>query len=616
MKKKTEDPSQSETENKDQTQTGETTNTDQTETSETTPNEETNNENPNTNENTVVEKASNDLLLVNNTTNEAPLLLTNNDEGTEVADVTYVAKIGDTEYETLEKAIEAANDGDTINLYEGTFTTYNKVKTTKSLTFVGAGSDKTTWEIGYGNPINTGEDGDYTFDGAPNITFKNLTLQCSAEEKYRGFVRIQNVVLENCIFKGFALYWGTNSTTFNNVTFKDTGKYHLWVYTGNTFNFTGCTFENTSGNFIKVYSEAGNATAKVVNINNCIFNSSKVDKAAVNINDATLQSGTYSINFTGSNKFKGVSTTKPGNNQYFSYSNDGENGYKSNVTIDGKLVWENGAATSNPIPTDSGNPTASLPDDQQKIEYNPNTEEDKQIKFEDENFAPSSDTSLDLNLNVDIKGSIDEENNQTVGNVEESVKETTETAIKEKLEEGIPSVSGTTVSSDTHEVSSYTYLDITLNASYTKDGQTESSNITELPKSQARTIEVLLDDSTFYSVSNSDLVKVLRIHNTQNDLLDATLNGRKLTFTTNLFSTYVIVSFNTKPEEPKPDPEPSDPEEPSTPDTPSDSGNNKSDSSSSSNTNTYVECDYTKNLIWSDSLGKCVYRVVRTSTHK
>lgn len=50
-----------------------------------------------------------------------------------------VAKIGDTEYDTLEAAITAANNGDTITLGTGNFSTYGKVSTNKSLTFVGQG---------------------------------------------------------------------------------------------------------------------------------------------------------------------------------------------------------------------------------------------------------------------------------------------------------------------------------------------------------------------------------------------------------------------------------------------------------------------------------------------
>lgn len=64
-------------------------------------------------------------------------------------DATYVAWIGKTGYPSLEAAVSAAGDGATITLGEGVYSlgdTKQKV-TTKSLTFVGKGPDKTTWKI-------------------------------------------------------------------------------------------------------------------------------------------------------------------------------------------------------------------------------------------------------------------------------------------------------------------------------------------------------------------------------------------------------------------------------------------------------------------------------------
>ena len=63
------------------------------------------------------------------------------------------AKIGTTEYATLDEALEAAQDGDTIQLGKGTYSG-NMAKPTeqgkgagKSPTFVGAGIGETTWQI-------------------------------------------------------------------------------------------------------------------------------------------------------------------------------------------------------------------------------------------------------------------------------------------------------------------------------------------------------------------------------------------------------------------------------------------------------------------------------------
>lgn len=78
-----------------------------------------------------------------------------------------------TSYSHLEDAVKAAQDTDTIKLGEGNYTLYglsSEGRTKgKDLTFVGKGTDKTTWYIGADvpDPNKTGEyNGDYSFDGA------------------------------------------------------------------------------------------------------------------------------------------------------------------------------------------------------------------------------------------------------------------------------------------------------------------------------------------------------------------------------------------------------------------------------------------------------------------
>lgn len=79
------------------------------------------------------------------------------------------AMIGETQYNTLAEAIAAAQDGETIVLGEGLYTTYKATSPKKSLTFVGQGADKTHWGIGATIPdpayFGTEYNGDYSFDG-------------------------------------------------------------------------------------------------------------------------------------------------------------------------------------------------------------------------------------------------------------------------------------------------------------------------------------------------------------------------------------------------------------------------------------------------------------------
>ena len=121
-------------------------------------------------------------------------------DGTTGTGETYVAwneNQGNKGYTTLEAAVAEAKSGETIILGEGNYTLYgiksDDTTKGKNLTFVGQGPDKTAWNIGdkvpdpskYGTEYN----GDYSFDGAGTVTFKNMTLRSGVVD-YLGFIRI------------------------------------------------------------------------------------------------------------------------------------------------------------------------------------------------------------------------------------------------------------------------------------------------------------------------------------------------------------------------------------------------------------------------------------------
>lgn len=96
------------------------------------------------------------------------------------------AKIGDKVYATLDEALQAAQDNDTIYLGEGTYSSYKSTAVkgkSLTLTFVGAGTDKTIWNMGtsMSGRADGGEDGDYSFDGSEKVTFKDMTLRSSVK---------------------------------------------------------------------------------------------------------------------------------------------------------------------------------------------------------------------------------------------------------------------------------------------------------------------------------------------------------------------------------------------------------------------------------------------------
>lgn len=129
-------------------------------------------------------------------------------------------------YSSLEEAVRAAQSGDTITLGAGNYTLYgiSSADTTKGkdLTFVGQGTDKTAWNIGDEvpdpNKFGTEYNGDYSFDGAGTVTFKNMTLR-SGDANYLGFIRANNTVVDRCVINGKTFYWGYQSAKFIDTTF-------------------------------------------------------------------------------------------------------------------------------------------------------------------------------------------------------------------------------------------------------------------------------------------------------------------------------------------------------------------------------------------------------------
>lgn len=212
-------------------------------------------------------------------------------------------------YTSLEAAVIDADSGDTITLGAGNYTLHNKLKDNqkpkgKDLTFVGQGSDKTTWYIGAKVPdpnlLGTEYNGDYSFDGAGTVTFKNMTLR-SGDKDYLGFIRIDNTVVEDCVINGKTDYWGYTSAEFINTTFNaPDSNYALWTYCSPTMTFKDCTFNaGASGKVINVYTDYSAKKFDItVNFNNCTVNSYSSGKQALNINDSNRDNCKYIINIT------------------------------------------------------------------------------------------------------------------------------------------------------------------------------------------------------------------------------------------------------------------------------------------------------------------------------
>lgn len=253
-------------------------------------------------------------------------------------------------YPSLEAAVIDADSGDTIILGAGNYTLHNKLKDNqkpkgKDLTFVGQGSDKTTWYIGAKVPdpnlLGTEYNGDYSFDGAGTVTFKNMTLR-SGDKDYLGFIRIDNTVVENCVINGKTDYWGYTSAKFIDTTFNaPNGQYALWTYCSPIMTFDNCTF-NASGKVINVYTDYSAEKFDItVNFNNCTVNSSNgfLDKQALIINDKNRGNYKYIINIKDPHVTAARSTTTCSQVFGFKYNTGRTEVYWNNSV---EPVWKDG----------------------------------------------------------------------------------------------------------------------------------------------------------------------------------------------------------------------------------------------------------------------------------
>lgn len=249
-------------------------------------------------------------------------------------------------YETLEAAVRAAEDGDTIILGEGEYELYGNIKESekkllgKKLTFVGQGADKTIWNIRYKYDNPSGEDCDYDLGGAEKITFEKMKLKCGTGN-YHGFARINNTVVEDCVIDGKTFYWGYQSAEFINTTFNaPSGDYAIWTYSSPTMTFDTCTF-NATGKVINVYTDYGAGKRDIkVNFNNCTVNSSTggfFDKQALIINDKNRGDCKYIINIKDPHITAARSTTTCSQVFGFKYNTG-----RTEVYWNGEPVWKEG----------------------------------------------------------------------------------------------------------------------------------------------------------------------------------------------------------------------------------------------------------------------------------
>jgi hypothetical protein len=283
-----------------------------------------------------------------------------------------VAKVGDTYYVSLSEAIEAgkkaadAGAGEASGDSAGGGSKTIEVEVLKEVTLTGVPSDYTLSLVGkdkdetvvhVNSSVNNYESGGAIYGANYALKFKNVTVDFGVFANYKGFIRATDLIFEDCNITGMGSYWGIGDVTFKNCVFKDynEGKdsatagfenyvYNMWLYSGLNFVFEDCTFYSSNGKFINVYIEQVNGDIKV-SMTRCSFIAGK-DTGTGEVEKKTalkvMKLGNWDINLTSCTTDQYVKDgTRTGSKLYNVLEEDVSTNTK--ITIDGVVVWENGA---------------------------------------------------------------------------------------------------------------------------------------------------------------------------------------------------------------------------------------------------------------------------------
>ncbi len=278
------------------------------------------------------------------------------------------------EYDTLDAAIAAASNGDTIKV-QGEHTLVGNYAGAKTLTIAG---------IDGAALINLPKNSDIS---GYNLTFDNVFIQGYDKEDTFYTVQLNNatkVTYKNCTISGLISTYSDCEfvgCTFNN-SFVD--QYSVFCYGGDDFTFTNCTFNTPCSKAIKLYNEG--AHGMNLTVTNCKFTTSTVDKAAVEI-DSTHTTAGYTVtinNCTIDGAYKLLVNDKSTN---------------STITVDGALVELVKANTqedlNNAIVNSTGDVTVELP----AGTYTLPTVDNKDVTI-----IGTKDTIVDMSSNISSNG--------------------------------------------------------------------------------------------------------------------------------------------------------------------------------------------------------------------
>lgn len=242
-----------------------------------------------------------------------------------------VATIGSATYESLDEAITAVADGETIVVNAGEYTLNGSLNYTgKAFTIAAADGADVSFDMSAAVALH----------GA-RITFNNVTFDYKTNGNYIGLQHTDTLVYNNCTINGMVFLYAVNET-FNSCTFNQTsaGAYNVWTYGAQNVAFNGCTF-HCVGKAVLVYNEGAIAkTDLTVKDTKFIASAPVEDKAAIEI-DTSLMEGGATITVDDKTTAAGFDNgSNSGNPLWNDKKQTADTNKNTTVTVAGKKVFE------------------------------------------------------------------------------------------------------------------------------------------------------------------------------------------------------------------------------------------------------------------------------------
>lgn len=270
---------------------------------------------------------------------------TSEDEGGGGANVSEgetaaVATIGEAKYETLDAAIEAVADGQTIVVNAGEYKLNGNLSYTgKAFTIAAADGADVSFDMSAAVALH----------GA-KITFNNVTFDYKTNGNYIGLQHTDTLVYNNCTINGMVFLYAVNET-FNGCTFnqESADAYNVWTYGAQNVAFNGCTF-NCVGRCVLVYNE-GAIDKTDLTVENTEFNASAPaeGKAAIEI-DTSLMAGGATITVDDKTTDTGFAAgSNSGKTLWNDKKQTADTNKNTTVTVAGEKVFEPKATVVKPV---------------------------------------------------------------------------------------------------------------------------------------------------------------------------------------------------------------------------------------------------------------------------